>query len=193
VSPRIAAVLAAGTTVVALAGCASPAATETSARHVVPVTLVGGFVIGANDYGRPVPLYASMLGVSPAVFRRAFSGVYPDAAHDPTSVQQQDNKAALMSVLAAYQITNDELDRVANYYRFNSVAGQTWPHRQARAEAVVENGRVTSIRVLDGGAGYTTAPAGVIAGQPSAAAVARVVFTTSFATNGHIGTITLSH
>lgn len=172
-------------------GCTTSGSTP-ARRDVVAVTFVGGFEIGPNDYGRPVPLYASMLGVSPAVFRRAFGGVHPDAAHDPTNAQQQDNKAALMSVLAAYHVTNDELDRVANYYRFNSAVGQTWPHRPARAEAVVENGTVTSIRVLDGGAGYTTAPTVVIAGHPSVAAAARVVFTSSFATNGHIEAITLS-
>jgi hypothetical protein len=173
----------------AAAGCASSAP---SSDRTVPVSLVGGFQIGADDYGRPVPLYASMLGVTPDVFRRAFSGVRPDAAHSPTSARQQTNKSALMSVLGAYHVTNDQLDRVANYYRFNSAAGQTWPQRIARAEAVVKNGTITSIRVIDSGAGYTTAPTVVIAGFPSTTAVAHVVFTNDFATNGHIGAITMS-
>lgn len=181
-----------GATVLAASACTASSRAP-GASHVVAVTLTGGFEIGANDYGRPVPLYASMLGVTPDVFRRAFSGVHPDAAHDPTSAQQQDNKTALMSVLAAYHVSNDQLDRVANYYRFNSAAGQTWPHRQARVEAVVTNGTVTSVRVLDGGAGYTAAPTVVIKDLPSVTAVAHVVFTTDFATNGHIAAITLRH
>jgi hypothetical protein len=189
---RVLAAVAAGAVALLVDGCTS-SASPNSADRVVPVTLTGGFEIGANDYGRPVPLYASMLGVTPDVFRRAFSGVHPDAAHDPTSARQQDNKTALMSVLAAYHVSNDQLDRVANYYRFNSAAGQTWPDRQARAEAVVTNGTVTSIRVLDGGAGYTAAPSVVIEGLPSVTAVAHVVFTTDFATNGHIAAITLRH
>lgn len=154
--------------------------------RTVPVTISGGFELHSNDYGRPVPLYASMLGVPPSVFRRAFSGVHPDPGHDPSTEDQQANKDALMSVLAPYGVTNDELDRVANYYRFDSTKGETWPHRAARAQATVKNGKVVAVRVLDAGVGYTYAPRVSIRGFPRARLVARVVFTEQFGTNGQI-------
>ena len=156
------------------------------ATRTVPVTISGGFELHSNDYGRPVPLYASMLGVPPAVFRRAFSGVHPDPGHDPSTEDQQANKDALMSVLAPYGVTNDELDRVANYYRFDSTQGETWPHRGAKAEATVRNGKVVAVRMIDAGAGYTYPPKASIRGFPRARVAARIVFTKQFRTNGHL-------
>ena len=41
----------------------------------VPVKFSGEHELGPNDYGRPVPLLAAALGVTPEVFRKAFSGV----------------------------------------------------------------------------------------------------------------------
>jgi len=163
-----------------------------TAERTVPVSFTGGFAIGANDYGRPVPLYAAMLGVTPTVFRAAFAGVRPDGAHAPTGAQQQANKAALMSVLAAYDVTNDRLDEVANYYRFDSSRGQTWPQRSAHAEAVVSGGRVIAIRILDAGVGYTQAPTATVPGYPNATLTASVAFTSSFATNGHVSAVTIA-
>jgi len=170
-----------------VAGCGG----SSPARHSVPVSFSGGFVIGPDDYGRPVPLYAAMLGVSPDVFRRAFAGVRPDAAHAPSGAEQQTNKAALMSVLAAYGVGNDRLDEVANHYRFDSTRGQTWPQRAARAVAVVDGGTVVAIRILDPGVGYTRPPAVTVPGYPGTTLAATVAFTTDFATNGHISAVTI--
>lgn len=179
-----------GVGLLVLTGCTSPV--QHRDARVVTASLVGGFDIRAGDYGRPVPLYAGMLGVTPDNFRRAFSGVHPDTAHDPSTAEQQVNKVALMSVLSQYRVTNDQLDRVANYYRFDSTAGQTWPHRAARVEATIVDGKVTKIRILDAGVGYTYPPQLVIPGFTSVRAAATIVFTNSFDTNGHIGAITLT-
>lgn len=164
-----------------------------SATRTVPVTLTGGFEIRSDDYGRPVPLYASMLGVTPSVFRHAFSGVRPSHTHSPTVAEQQANKAALLSVLGPYGVTNDEMDAVADHYRFDSLKGQTWPHRAARAVAVISNGTVTAIRIVNPGVGYPYPPSVSIPGFPNLEATATVVFTRDFATNGHIGSISLDH
>lgn len=157
--------------------------------RVVAVTFTGGFELAANDYGRPVPLYASMLGVSPNTFRQAFSGVRPDAGHDPSAAEQTANKSALLSVLVSYDVTNEQLDRVANYYRFDSTRGGTWPNRAASAEATVVDGRVVSVRITDAGVGYTQAPQVSIDGFPQTVTAAQVAFTTSFETNGHIASV----
>ena len=178
-----------------LGGCAlvlsllgTSACTATSPR-VVAVTFTGGFELGANDYGRPVPLYAAMLGVSPDTFRQAFSGVRPDPGHAPSVVEQTANKNALLSVLATHGVTNDQLDRVANYYRFDSTRGGSWPHRAASAEATVVDGKVVAVRITDAGVGYTQAPQVSIDGFPQASVTAQVAFTTSFETNGHIASV----
>ena len=171
-----------------LAVVASAAAQPAS--RTVPVTFTGGFEIRADDYGRPVPLYAAMLGVTPEVFRRAFSGVHPSPTHTPTIAEQQANKVALLTVLGPYGVTNAEMDTVADHYRFDSLKGQTWPHRAARAVAVVTDGTVTAIRIIDPGVGYPYPPSVSIPGFPHLKATATVAFTRNFATNGHIGSIT---
>ncbi len=167
-------------------------ATAGPATKTVAVTFTGGFVIQSDDYGRPVPLYASMLGVTPAIFRQAFSGVHPSSTHTPTAAEEQANKAQLLSVLGPYGVTNDEMDNVADYYRFDSLNGQTWPHRVATAVATIKGGKVISIRLTDGGSGYPYPPTVSIPGFPTVQATANLVFTTTFATNGHVGSITLA-
>jgi hypothetical protein len=188
---RLVAVLVTTTLLPGVAACGGSAGSA-SATRTVAVTVSGGFVLGADDYGRPVPLYASMLGVTPAVFRQAFAGVRPDTAHDPSAAQQQTNKGALMSVLAAYDVTNARLDEVANYYRFDGTRGQTWPHRAARVEAVVSGGRVVSVRILDAGAGCTQSPTLTVPGYPATTLTATVEFTRSFATNGQVAAVAIA-
>jgi len=82
----------------------------------------------------------------------------------------------------------EAMDRVANYYRFD---GGTWPQRAARAEAVVVNGAVRSIRIIDGGVGYTAVPTVSIPGFDPVPATPQVVFSSAFETNGRIGSISL--
>jgi hypothetical protein len=174
-----------------VAGWTAAATHAASPRRTVQVTLSGGFEIRSNDYGRPVPLYASMLGVSPDVFRQAFSGVHPDRGHAPTQAQQQANKDALLRVLGPYGVTNDAMDRVADYYRFDSSRGETWPRRAARAEATITGGKVTAIRVIDPGVGYTYPARVAVPGFPKVRATVELVFTRDFRTNGHVGRISL--
>lgn len=162
------------------------------ASTTVTVTFNGGFEIGSGDYGRPVNLIASMLGVEPDVFRKAFSGVTPSVGSEPTGEQARANKTALLSVLAPYGVTNEKMDMVANYYRFNQSMGQTWPHAEAKGVAVVKDGIVTQIIVTDPGYGYTVAPQVVVSGVTKPVnAVATVAFTKDFKTNGSISGVLL--
>lgn len=176
-----------------LASCRSGASGPSTAAEEVPVTLTGGHDTDARDHGRPVVLVAAALGVPTEVFRTAFSGVTPaGAGQQPGAEQVGSNKAALLSVLAPYGVTNARLDEVSNHYRYNATAGELWPTRTATATATVVGGRVTAIRITDGGAGYSSAPSVTIPGVGGPAAVAHVSFGTEVASNGSIASISLA-
>jgi hypothetical protein len=56
---------------------------------------------------------------------------------------------------------------------------------------VIRGGKVTAIRILDPGIGYDYPPSVSIPGFPNLRATATIAFTRDFATNGHIGSISL--
>ena len=156
------------------------------------VTITGGFETDARDHGRPVVLIASMLGVTPDVFREAFSGVTPAKVGSPTGDEARANKKALLKVLAPYGITNEKLDEVSNYYRYKGSLGQTWPQTKAAATALVVDGKLTGITITNAGAGYTSVPKVVIRlGNLTYIGVATVLYTDDFKTNGSIASISL--
>jgi hypothetical protein len=181
------ALLAAALVIVAPA-CAAPAR-----AHTVTLQISGGHDTDPADHGRPVVLVAAGLGVPTEVFRTAFSGVHPAAAGSggPTEREAQANKAALMSVLAPYAVTNERLDEVSNYYRYMASDGELWRHASARATAVVRDGKVVSVRLLDGGAGYSSTPKVTVLGAASASIKATVSYGTDLATNGAITRLTV--
>lgn len=157
------------------------------------VTITGGFQTDKVDHGRPVVLISSMLGVTPDVFREAFSGVTPSKNGPPSGEEARANKNALLKVLAPYGITNVQLDEVSNYYRYKGALGQTWPQVQATATAVVVDGKITSFTMTNAGAGYTSAPkVTVLLGNATYQATATLSYTQDFATNGSITAITLN-
>lgn len=160
----------------------------------VTVTISGGFDTDPQDHGRPVVLIAAALGVPTEVFREAFSGVTPAGLdRGPTEDEARSNKAALLRVLAPYGITNDRLDEVSNYYRYNGNKQATWKKTLATATAVVTNGVVTGVTITNPGAGYSSAPTVTIKGpQGTVTAKATVAYTKDFATNGSITSITLN-
>ena len=86
-------------------------------KREVPLVFSGGHEIGRNDFGRPVPLIAAALGVTPDQFREAFRGVTPAKGRGPTGAEAQKNKAVLMKVLGPLGVTNERLDEVSDYYR----------------------------------------------------------------------------
>ena len=158
----------------------------------VIVTISGGFETDPRDKGRPVALIAMALGVPADVFREAFSHVTPaGAGEEPDPEQVKKNKQALLNVLGPYGVTNERLDEVSNYYRYNASAGETWPRTQATAQAIVENGVVTGFVITNPGAGYTSTPTVIVTGAGTVNAVATVSYTTDFATNGSITAIML--
>jgi hypothetical protein len=173
--------------VIVLAGCTTAAPTSGSSLSTTStVTITGGFATKAVDNGRPVVLVAAALGVPEQVFRTAFSGVTPAAAGTgPVDAQVKLNKAALLKVLGAYGITNDQLDAASDYYRYNESAGQTWP--RVAATATVSGDTVT---ITNPGRGYTSAP--TITLPDGRTATATISYGKDLTTNGSITAITIN-
>ena len=156
---------------------------------MVPVQISGGHDIGKNDYGRPVVLIAAALGVEPDVFREAFSGVTPARGRGPTGDEARKNKAALMKVLAPHGVTNDRLDEVSDYYRFQPQSGKIWTNKPAKAHAVVVDGKVARIVVTEPGSGYCTPPKIVVPGYEKDTFAAKLGLSKDLKKNGRIASI----
>jgi hypothetical protein len=181
-------IAAAGALLAAAALLVVPAGAPAAKTRTVTLQISGGHDTDPVDHGRPVVLVAAGLGVPTEVFRQAFSGVHPAGAGSggPTEAEAQANKAALLSVLAPYGITNDRLDEVSNYYRYMASDGELWTHRDATATATIRNGKVVSITLVDGGAGYSSTPTVTVPGVRSASIRATVAYGTDLSTNGAI-------
>ncbi len=116
-----------------------------AAEMKVSVNFIGGHDTDPKDGGRPVVLIAAALEVTPEVFREAFSGVTPARGAPPTAAQAERNKSALMKVLKPHGVTNERLDEVSDYYRYQSGRGKLWPTTPAEAYAIVEDGKVKKL------------------------------------------------
>jgi hypothetical protein len=167
--------------------------TSETVQGAYTVTISGGFDTDPQDHGRPIVLVAAALGVPTEVFREAFSGVTPAGLdRGPTAEEAQSNKAALLKVLAPYGITNDRLDEVSNYYRYNGNNGGIWKRTLATATPTFTNGVLTGVTITNPGSGYSSAPNVTIKGPDrTVTAKAVVTYTKDFNTNGSLTSITL--
>ncbi|MFD0676479.1 MULTISPECIES: hypothetical protein [unclassified Paenibacillus] len=165
-----------------------------SEQAVTSVVISNGFNTDPQDKGRPVVLIAAALGVPTEVFREAFSGVTPAGLESqPSPELAQRNKGALLKVLAPYGITNERLDEVSNYYRYNGRNGEIWRNTKATATATIENGVVTGVTITNPGSGYSSNPTVTITGpNGTITATATVIYTQDFKTNGSISAITIN-
>lgn len=166
-------------------GC-SLARPVSAAETRVPVTFTGGHETDRRDGGRPVVLIAGALGVTPELFREAFRGVTPSRNGPPTGDEARRNKAALMKVLGPHGITNDRLDAVSNYYRYQPQKGELWPTTSAKAYAIVEDGRIKQVVVTDGGSGYSSAPTASVQGLDGLKLTVTLRYGPDFRKNGSI-------
>jgi len=171
----------------------SPAATPSTVTKV-PVVFSGGRDTDPRDHGRPVSLVAGALGVTSDVFRKAFGGVHPAGPDSggPTGDEARKNKAALMSVLSPYGITNERLDEVSNRYRYAPGSAKSWPLKAAAVNALVSDGVVTGYEIVSGGYGYSSAPVMTVPGVKSAPATVEIAFAKDFETNGAVSKITIA-
>jgi hypothetical protein len=158
----------------------------------IQLTFTGGHETDARDHGRPVILIANGLGVSPEVFREAFSHVSPaPGGTEPNLERVQKNKRALLNALSRYGVTNALLDRVSDYYRYRPESGRLWPTKPATGYAIIKNGSVSSVTVVKGGAGYSSPPQVTVPGHPEVKLQAVLSFGRDLATNGSVSAITV--
>src|SRR4051812_9164683 len=180
----------AGVVVLANLALAAVAPGGLAGEPKVPLVFHGGYETDPRDRGRPVALVAGALGVSPAVFREAFRGVRPaPAGARPTPGQARRNKGVLLAALAPLGVTNDRLDRVSDYYRYNPGRGERWPVSPAAGYAVVKDGTVTSVVITRPGSGYNAPPRVVLPGHPELELRARLAFVPDLKTNGSIASV----
>jgi hypothetical protein len=102
------------------------------------------------------------------------------------------NKQALLQTLEPFGVTNDRLDEVSNYYRYNRSRGEWWRHTQAAAYATVSAGVVTGFLITNPGSGYSSPPRITVPGFPDANGSASLTFSTDFKTNGSLREIKLA-
>lgn len=160
----------------------------------VAVEFSGGHETNPVDHGRPVTLIAAALGVPDEVFREAFSHVHPagPGSGGPTDGEARKNKAALMSALGKYGITDERLNAVSNFYRYPPGKGGVWKNKPAVANALVKNGAVIGYEISDGGFGYTTPPVASVSGVKRAKNKVELSFGKDMESNGSVAAITVA-
>jgi hypothetical protein len=158
----------------------------------VPLSFTGGHETEERDHGRPVLLIAAALGVSPAVFREAFSHVHPaPEGEKPRPGDVRQNKRELLKRLAPYGVTNARLDQVSNYYRFQRGTGNLWTYRDAQGYVTMHDGNIMAVTVVDPGNGYTSTPEVYIPGQPDEHFTATIHLDRDIAKNGSIAQVAI--
>ncbi len=151
----------------------------------VKLQISGGYQTVGVDRGRPVILIAAALGVKDEVFRDAFSGVHPEpGGREPDPREVNRNKSVLMQALSKYGVTNENLDRVSNYYRYRP--GEMWRYQPAEIEAEIVGSQVVRVTVTRGGAGYSSKPVLTIPGHHEIKLEVTMSYGTDFTTNGSI-------
>jgi hypothetical protein len=158
----------------------------------IPVVISGGHETDPRDHGRPVVLVAGGLGVTPEVFRQTFSGVHPVAPGSyPDQGRAQQNKSVLLATLSRYGVTNERLDTVSDYYRYQPGTGRLWPTKPASIVALVKNGVVNSFEVIEGGSGYTSTPSLSVPGAKCPPVAVRLRYGKDLRSNGSIESVTI--
>ena len=165
---------------------------EMEANNRIPITFTGGYETDPRDHGRPVILVAAALNVPSDVFRQAFSSVHPaPAGETPQPEQVRKNKQALLDVLAPYGVTNDRLDEVSNFYRYQPGSGTIWKHADAQGYFVLgENGQAGKVVLTYPGYGYSSPPNVILQGKKMNCEV-RLNFSTDLQKNGSIKDVAL--
>jgi hypothetical protein len=69
---------------------------------------------------------------------------------------------------------------------YRPLTGELWRHREAKARAVVEGGKVKAVEVTDPGAGYNTPPTATVRGIGDVELVVTLLFDKDLKKNGSI-------
>ncbi len=94
-----------------------------------------------------------------------------------------------MNALGPHGITNERLDAVSNYYRYNPGRGEMWPTDEAVAYAMVEDGRIIGFEVTEGGSGYSSPPVVTVPGLGKLESEVHLSFGQDFDRNGSVVSI----
>ena len=86
-------------------------------------------------------------------------------------------------------VTNERLDQVSDYYRYQPQKGELWKITAAKAYALVEDGKIKEIVVTDLGSGYSTPPQAKVRGMEQIPVHVRIQFDKDFKKNGSIKSI----
>ena len=164
-----------------------------NSSHALPGTVIfsGGYDTDQRDHGRPVSLIAAALGVDSDVFRQAFSGVNPSRMGVPSVQLARANKKTLMDELSKYGVSNERLDQVSDYYRYNGAAGETWQRSPASATAIITDGKIAGFNIINPGAGYTVAPSVRVVGHGDVEVETEIEFSLDLTTNGRVTSLTV--
>lgn len=109
----------------------------------------------------------------------------------PDQARAQQNKSVLLASLGRYGVTNEKLDIVSDYYRYQPGTGRLWPTKPASIVAVVQNGQVISFEVTDGGSGYSSTPALSVPGTKCPPVTVKLLYGQDLRNNGSIGSVTI--
>lgn len=155
------------------------------------VTFSAGYDTDPRDGGRPVVLIAAALGVTPDLFREAFSRVRPaPGGAEPSTSQVTSNKTVLLAALDKYGVTNARLDSVSDYYRYAPGRNSLWALEPAIANALVKDGAIVGYELVSGGSGYSSVPLATVRGFPGARPTITLIFGRVMSANGAIESIT---
>ena len=96
-----------------------------------------------------------------------------------------------MGALGKYGITNERLDKVSNYYRYNRGRGELWRTQPAAANALVKDGAIVGYELVSGGSGYSSPPTVTVPNLKGVATEVKLAFGTKFENNGAVSAITI--
>lgn len=94
-----------------------------------------------------------------------------------------------MKVLETLGVTNQRLDEVSNYYRYQPQRGQLWNTTPAKVHAVVEAGKVKRIVVTDPGSGFSSPPKATITGMEQVGLKVTIQFSKELKANESISAV----
>ena len=160
-----------------------------AAETKAPLTFAAGHDTNPKDHGRPIVLIAAALEVKEEVFREAFSGVTPARDGRPSGEDARRNKEALMKVLKPHGVTNERLDEVSDYYRYQPQKGKLWKHTAAKGHAIVEDDQIKAIVITTPGAGYSSTPKVTIKGQEKTKLKVILKYGPDLAKNGSVESV----
>ena len=94
-----------------------------------------------------------------------------------------------MKVLEPHGVTNERLDVVSNYYRYQPQRGELWPTTSSKAHAIVENGKIKQIVVTEPGTGYCSPPEVKVEGIQGVEFKVKLQFSKDLKKNGTIASV----